>query len=247
MLTLEDRPRTYATITRFPDGDVKVSGCHRPPPSSRAKPKTKTSEIERQLIAARRATTHVLDYAKYYALSYLHTLTYRGPVTDRMKVQKDLKRWLRLIRETLPEFFCLAVFELHKGGGANDGGIHVHLATDRFYPVSVLRAAWWRVVGEAQGNIQIEHRAFADSARRVGAYLAKYVAKDFDSAPRSFGQHRYLRSSSLRVPRERLVYFRGHFRFHRYAAMCIVSIEAGRLEKSWISEDELRFSFRSYG
>lgn len=189
----------------------------------------------------------MLDYAKYYSLSYLHTLTYRGPVRDRMTVQKDLKRWLRLIRLQLPEFFCVAVFELHKGGGVNDGGIHVHLATDRFYPVAVLRAAWWRVVGQAMGNVQIEHRAHADSSRRVGAYLAKYVSKDFDSSPRAFGQHRYLRSSSLNVPREKICYLRGHFRSHRFAALAIVVLSTGRVEKQWISEDELRFSFRSYG
>lgn len=244
---LADLPRSYVTVTRFPDGDVKVSGCHKPSPARQPKPNPKASEIEKQYIAAKRAATVVRDLAKFFQLSYLLTLTYRGPVVDRKKVCKDFKRFLRLVRVSLPDFDCLAVLEFHKGGGANDGGIHLHLATDRFHPVQVLRAAWWEIVGDGQGNIQIEHRSFKDSFRKVGAYLAKYIAKDFDSLPRAFGEHRYLRSKAFKMVREKFVFFKGPFRSHFLAARALAIFHStGSFISEWVSEDGWQFVFKSY-
>jgi hypothetical protein len=236
------------SITRFPDGDVKVSGCHRPKPSAVPKPPVKTWEIERQFKAAKRAASMVRDIVKWYQLSYLWTLTYRGPEPDRSKVQKNFDRFCRLVREKLPSFNCLAVYEYHLGGKANHGGIHLHLACGEFYPVEVLRAAWWRIVGDGQGNVQIKHRGFKDSFKRVGNYLAKYIAKQFDSSPRAFGQHRYLRSRVLTVPREKLVFFKGHFREHRYEAMvrCVFESLRGSSIQEWISDDGWQFVYKSY-
>jgi hypothetical protein len=245
---LEERARTYVSVTRFPDGDVKVSGSHWPGPSRQQKTRERRSEIERQAEAAKRAATAVRDLCKYFQLGYLMTLTYRGPVFDRRRVQRDFKKFLRLTRLKLPDFFCIAVLEFHRGGGANDGGIHLHLALDRFQPVQVLRAAWWAVVGDRLGNVQVEHRIYRDSAKRVGAYVAKYVSSDFDSLPREKGQHRYLRSRVCRIPREKLVYFSGQFREHLAAARALLIFNSnGSYFSEWQSEDGWQFVFKSYG
>jgi len=249
-MLLEDRSRTYVSVTRFPDGDVKVSGCHRPSPGVQRRARPKPSRLEVQEKAAKRATTKVRDLVKFNQFGYLHTLTYRGPVRSRAKVSSDMKRWSRLVRKSLPDFRCVGVLEYHRGGGANDGGIHVHYATGQFYPVDLLRAAWWRVVGERQGNIQIERRIFRSSPSDVGRYLAKYVSKDFDDQPREFGQHRYFRSAGVSVVREKLVFFKGFYKQHLATARALFILNCKRGEtfrSEWFSDDGWQFVFRSYG
>jgi hypothetical protein len=245
---LQQRSRSYVTLTKFPDGDVKISGCHRPIPSGNPRPVPKLTEIEIQFKAAARASSMVRDLAKWCQLSYLLTITYRGVVADRYKVQKDWKEFCRRVRRFLPDFYGVAVLEFHKGGLKNDGGIHIHVALDKFMPVNVLRAAWWSVVGEGQGNVDIQHRTFRDSPKKIGAYLAKYVAKDFDSSPRVFGQHRYFRSRAIKIFREKMVFFKGRFREHRDQCRIYLIFESKCSHVyEWLSDDGLQFSFKSYG
>jgi hypothetical protein len=246
-MNLQDHSKTFARITRFPDGDVKISGCHRPVVASRARAPIKLSRVELQEKAAKRAAVEVRDIAKYFGLTHLWTLTYRGAVTSRAVVTRHWKRWQRLVREVLPEFECLSVLEFHKGGGVNDGGIHIHFAVNQFMPVEVFRAAWWRIVGEGRGNVDIQRRGGPESPKAVGGYLSKYVSKDFDDLPRDFGQHRYFRSKGLTVIREKICFFRGQFREHREALRVMAILEAGRDVTSWLSEDEFQFVIRSYG
>jgi hypothetical protein len=245
-MDLLDRPRTYMSVTRFPDGDVKVSGCHRPSSSLRSSPKAKRATLIVQFEAAKRAATVVRDLAKYFQLSYLWTITYRGSVTDRKQVQRDFKKWVRLVRSRLPDFFCVGVFEFHKGGGANEGGIHVHFAVDRYYPVVTFRDAWWRVVGKGEGNVDVAGRAFKDSPANVARYMSKYVVKDFDSLPRGRGEHRYMRSRGLFFKREKLMYFHGSFRSHRAAARILCIFASGKDCHGWVSDDGYQFVFKTY-
>ena len=70
--------------------------------------------------------------------------------------------------------------------------------------VAVLRAAWWQVVGEAQGNVQVESRCQLKTDA-VARYLTKYISKSLGDG-RDKGQHRYRRSQNLKVPVEKIVF-----------------------------------------
>jgi len=85
-----------------------------------------------------------------------------------LDIKDTRKRWnhlLTLIKRQWPELCGLRVFEMHKMHG-----LHVHLLTNRFIDVNVMRAlakkAGW-------GRINVK-RIPAERA----AYLAKYLSKD---------------------------------------------------------------------
>lgn len=248
MQNINIHSRTSISILRFPDGDVKISGSFKPSPSIGPKVKREPlTELERQEKAAKRAGTQIRDLAKYHNLGYLLTLTYRGAITDRSRVMRDFKRFQRLVREQLPDFSCVAVFEYHLGGGVNDHGIHIHMATDRFFPVEVLRAAWWSIVGDKQGNIQIEHRSHRDSFRRIASYLGKYLAKGVSDSPRVRGEHRYLRSQNLKMIVEKRTIFSGMVSLHVEALKAeLVFMTRGTFYSEWWSADRLCFVLKSY-
>ena len=94
---------------------------------------------------------------------YMWTLTFK----EVLDIKDTRKRWnylLTLIKRRWPELCGLRVFELHKRHG-----LHVHLVTNRFIDVNVVRllatkAGW--------GRIHVE-RIPAEKA----AYLAKYLSK----------------------------------------------------------------------
>ena len=172
-LPFKDRARTSVSVIRFPDGDVQITGCHVGVPSNKSRPRA--TEEEKQKKACSRARRTIKNTAKFFEHDHLWTLTYRGPHSDLALVYGDFAKFVRIVRETFPEFAALAVAELHLGGGPNHGGIHVHFSVKGFYDVKVLRAAWWRVVGEGQGNVDVQGPKGNVSPRLVGNYLAKYI------------------------------------------------------------------------
>jgi len=250
---------TSARVLRFPDGDVVVTGCHFPrwgwrkgPKNTGSRPGAATPEELRKK-AADRAKREIRHLVKFHSLGYLWSLTYRGPMTDRDRLLDDTDKYHRIVRRTYPDFKAVSVPELHQGGGVNHGGYHLHEAVNGFYDVRVLRAAWWEVVGEAQGNVQVE----APPARKkhdrhnqwktgsIGNYLAKYVTKEVDSGSRLPGQHRYFRTDNLELPYERNVIMApGDVAESMLLDWMGVSFEH---IYQWHSEDGQRFYFSSFG
>jgi len=51
----------------------------------------------------------------------------------------------------------------------------------------------------------------------------------------------------VKVDVEKLIWFRGTFKEHRNAARIICIMNAGCDVSAWLSEDEYRFVFKSYG
>ncbi len=244
---LDSLAHTVGSVTIFPDGDVKVTGTHRTKKYKRSHRSDRLSEIERQEIAAKRAGTMVRDICKYFNFVYLWTLNYRGPVTERAKVYKDFVRFLRVVRCLYPDFVTVAVMEYHTGGGANDGGIHMHFALNEFYDVKFLRKCWWSIVGERMGNVDVQSKLSKDSPRNVGGYLAKYVTKDFSSSPRAFGEHRYFRSESLNVLRKKFYLVAGRFVEHREHLKELLRVYVGHDNiAEWVSDDGWRFCFKAF-
>jgi hypothetical protein len=235
---------TIANLVYFPDGDAQVSGCHRPKTSNNSR--LKASEEEKQKIEADRARGELLKVCKWFVLNHLWTLTYRGPVTDRVRVYSDLHKWEREVRKSYPQFKAVGVLEVHPGDGPNHGGYHYHMGVNGFYDVNVFRAAWWKVVGEGMGNVQVESKC-AEPVRKVALYLVKYLNKQIHLTTRKPGQHRYRRSQRMDIP---VVTRRWEFvRAKEVEAEIrekITQLTGKPIVFEWWSEDGLRFMFRTF-
>jgi hypothetical protein len=235
---------TFYTVVHFPDGDMEVSGCHRPCRTSASRPRV--TEEEKAKIESDRARRELLRVAKWHCLDHLWTLTYRGPMTDRRRLFNDLHKFERFVRKVYPQFALVGVPELHHGGKANDGGFHFHFAVHGFFEVEELRKAWWKVVGEAQGNVDAESKC-NHSPRLVGLYLSKYIAKELEAGYRIKGQHRYRRSHHLQIRKLKKKFVGGRGRERENALKAYIIVTTGRpLAFEWWSDDGLQFVFRTF-
>lgn len=244
-LPLADHPKTFVTVIQFPDGDVSISGCHVGSPSK--KPRPKATQEEKQKKACTRARRIIKDTAKFFQHDHLWTLSYRGRHSDLERVYRDYEEFTRIVRKTFADFAALAVPELHLGGGVNHGGLHIHFSVKGFYDVKVLRAAWWSVVGEGQGNVDAQGPKGNVSSRSIGNYLAKYISKSFENSPCDFRQHRYWKARSLKVKKESMVFFKGSFADHEKQLRVWLIFAAGKKDFfEWHSEDGGQFMLRTF-
>lgn len=244
-LSFTDRSRTHVSVICFPDGDVSISGCHIGLPSNKSRPRA--TEEEKQRKACSRARRTIKNTTKYFQHDHLWTLSYRGPRTDLGLVYADLAKFIRIVRGTFPEFAALAVPELHLGGRVNHGGIHIHFSVRGFYDVKVLRAAWWSIVGEGQGNVDAQGPKGNISPRSIGNYLAKYISKIFENSPCEFGQHRYWKARSLQVTKESMIFFKGTFAEHeKYLRVWLIFASGKKDCFEWHSDDGGQFMLKTF-
>jgi hypothetical protein len=235
---------TYATVINFPDTDMEVSGAHRL--SACGQRRALATEAEKNKIAGDRARREMRRTAKWFVLDHMWTVTYRGPQRDREKAQRDIHRWERIVRQTYPQFQSVGVFEIHTGGGVNDGGYHYHCGVHGFYDVEVLRAAWWKVVGQAQGNVQVESRC-SQSPASVSAYLVKYISKGDEMTGRKKKQHRYRRSQGMKLTRYKLKLGAGRaLEREQQIKEWIKAVTGKDVVYEWHSDDGLQFMFRTF-
>lgn len=92
----------------------------------------------------------------------------------------------------------MAVLECQKRGA-----IHPHLAVRGFEDIRLLRQCWYKIVGKAQGQVNVKGPRPGTSPVKLARYLSKYISKDLDSQPREFEEHRYFCSLGIVVPTER--------------------------------------------
>lgn len=150
--------------------------------------------------AVRRARQQLRWACLSISADRLLTLTYRENVTDRARVLSDWDRFRRLVMARFPDWLFVAVIEPQERGA-----LHLHVAVVGHQPVKYLRACWWRIVGEGQGNIDVAMRkrkfgTVSESwdAARIAGYLCKYLSKDFDSLPK--GSRRFFGSKNRLRP-----------------------------------------------
>ena len=91
----------------------------------------------------------------------------------------------------------VAVLECQKRGA-----IHPHLAVRGFQDIRLLRRCWYKIVGKAQGQVNVKGPRPGTSPVKLARYLSKYISKDIDSQPREFEEHRYFCSLGIAVPTE---------------------------------------------
>jgi len=133
-------------------------------------------------------------------LDHLLTLTYRENKVDVESAFSDLKRFIRLVRESIPSFKYVAVSEYQ-----DRGSVHFHLAVKGFQNVRLLRSLWQKVVGENNGNIDVQaplHK-YAGSPwnlAKLAGYISKYITK---AASELFGKQRYRVAEGIDLPMHR--------------------------------------------
>jgi len=129
---------------------------------------------------------------------HLITLTYRDNVEDREIVMTDLDRLKRMLIRNRYLMSYVAVLECQKRGA-----IHPHLAVHGIQDIRLLRRCWYKIVGKAQGQVNVKGPRPGTSPVKLARYLSKYISKDIDSQPREFEEHRYFCSLRIAVPTER--------------------------------------------
>jgi len=138
---------------------------------------------------------------------HLVTFTYRMNIEDREKVLSDLERLRRMLSRNGYPMPYVAVLECQKRGA-----IHPHLAVRGFQDVRLLRRCWYKIVGKAQGQVNVRGPRPGTSSVKLARYLSKYISKDIDNQPRELQGHRYFCSLGIAVPTERY-----HLVLNRYA------------------------------
>jgi hypothetical protein len=149
-----------------------------------------------------RAKGKVRRYCRSNGLCFLWTLTYRVAVTDRARVVADLRLFYRQLQRLYGRMPLVAVIERGRRGTRR---LHIHFATDRWLDHGLVEGAWHRGFvwvgdpGKLQGNPGVD---------RLSKYLAKYVAKDYETdqagdGDRQVGGHRYLLTQGWAPPQWR--------------------------------------------
>ncbi len=148
--------------------------------------------------ARARATGEIRRKCLSIGADHLVTLTYRDNVEDRERVLTDLERLRRMLSRGGYSMPYVAVLECQKRGA-----IHPHLAVRGFQDIRLLRRCWYKIVGKAQGQVNVKGPRPGTSPVKLARYLSKYISKDIDSQPREFEEHRYFCSLGIAVPTER--------------------------------------------
>lgn len=169
-----------------------------PHPSKRGFKGKSLNKEQNEKRARARATGEIRRKCLSIGADHLVTLTYRDNVEDRERVLTDLERLRRMLTRGGYSMPYVAVLECQKRGA-----IHPHLAVRGFQDIRLLRRCWYKIVGKAQGQVNVKGPRPGTSPVKLARYLSKYISKDIDSQPRDFEEHRYFCSLGITVPTER--------------------------------------------
>jgi len=165
--------------------------------------------------AVRRAKQNIRWCVRELEADRLLTLTYRECMTDRQRLIRDVKEFVRLVRKGWggqsgsPNWRYVAVTELQERGA-----YHVHFAVAGWQRISFLRSCWGKALGgsgyekgsETLGNVDVTSPRKARwgtqvrewKSSKLAAYITKYLAKTF--AEETTEKRRYWHSKDLRAP-----------------------------------------------
>jgi hypothetical protein len=145
--------------------------------------------------AVRRARSRLRRLILSARADHLLTLTYRQNVTDFNQACLDLAKFVRLVKDKIPDWVYIAVAEQQ-----TRGAWHWHMAVCGRQDVALLRACWRHVVGE--GNIDVNPPKGNGKYRLLALvkYLGKYLAKGFESGNRELNARRFRASLGVTVP-----------------------------------------------
>lgn len=153
----------------------------------------KLRRLERSRARRKKNCRHRIKSASFTSML---TATYRENMQDFDRMRSDWAKYLRLLSRYIPGFRAVYGFETQERGAW-----HVHAAIDRLpawiefkgqkiRSFKLLRELWHRVVGDDNGNIDVDgHRRTrhgfigkygkAESLARLAGYISKYLTKDY--------------------------------------------------------------------
>jgi len=185
----------------------------------------------------RRAKQQVRWLVKAIDADHLLTLSYRENMQDIARLARDWQEFVRLVRQRFPTWQYVMTREYQERGA-----LHIHAAVVGRQDVRFLRKCWYAVVGEAQGNIDVQaprRRWGNESARwnphKLAWYLTKYVTKDFALAQRC--KRRYWASKGIEIPKQ--VYWLGATNYAEAIAEGYSYMHAFGVKRTslWMSDD----------
>ena len=144
--------------------------------------------------AARRARVECAARLKAIKADRMITLTYRENMTDRARLARDWKAFVRRIRRVMG-FSYVATHERQKRGAW-----HMHVAVSGRQNYRLVRSIWRSVVGE--GNVDVRNPWREKKLRhKLAAYMGKYIAKNAEQG--ELGERRVWCSEGInQAPRE---------------------------------------------
>jgi hypothetical protein len=147
--------------------------------------------------ASARAHRQLRRFCKEHRLCFMWTLTYGGGgQRDLSKLRRQIERLVAKVIADLggKRFPYAYAVELHADGER----LHVHMAVPFFFAHERLGVLWGHGFVWCSDKRQRGECAHVGATRAAG-YLAKYVAKTFDSS--EFGCHRYEVARGFKVER----------------------------------------------
>lgn len=144
--------------------------------------------------AARRARAECSARLKAIRADRMITLTYRENMTDRARLARDWKEFVRRIRRVMG-FTYVATHERQKRGAW-----HMHVAVAGRQNYRLVRSVWLSVVGA--GNVDVRNPWREKKLRhKLAAYMGKYIAKNAEQG--ELGERRVWCSKGIHhAPRE---------------------------------------------
>ncbi|MBN9430182.1 MAG: hypothetical protein J0H09_27135 [Burkholderiales bacterium] len=123
--------------------------------------------------AARRARSECCARLKAIRADRMITLTYRENMTDRDRLARDWKEFVRRVRRVMG-FDYVATYERQKRGAW-----HMHVGVHGRQNYRLLRSVWRSIVGADGGNIDVRNPFKQRGLRhKLAAYMSKYIAKN---------------------------------------------------------------------
>lgn len=184
------------TLTNYGNGlgEIGWSFIHSHQPNKAARGTSDNKEANQDR-AARRAKSRMRKVVLSIKADHLLTLTYRQNMMDFDQAYIDLTKFIRLVRNDLPQWMYIAVAEKQKRGAW-----HWHLAVHGRQDVARLRQAWLKIVKD--GNIDVAPPKGKSQHRQLAlvSYLSKYLAKTFADSNHQLNARRYHVARGVNVP-----------------------------------------------
>ncbi|HVL77377.1 MAG TPA: hypothetical protein VM406_15290 [Noviherbaspirillum sp.] len=212
--------RKSVTITEFPQGvEVLVNENHETCSDGEMYVEVQRAERgegdrEKNIArAARRAKTQVRRRCKMIGADCMLTLTYRENMQDVERLERDVKAFVKRLRDLGPFEYVLCIEPQKRGA------LHVHMACQSFpawmvnsdgvrvKSFNLIRSIWRRVVGRDNGNVDVTRPRGRNAAHRIASYIAKYVAKNVEDS--ELNAKRYWSSKGIPAPKVTRIWFDG--------------------------------------
>ena len=103
----------------------------------------------------------------------------------------------------------------------------------------LLRSCWWAIVGQGQGNIDVQRSKRGGGAWKLvslAQYLAKYVTKEISQVERYLGVYRFRASLGIEIPAVKR--FAGRFDLREIANLFLEYCGVA-MRSMWLSDDML--------